>query len=323
MKSVCVQYLLAIQRLKAAGKTLRRTVHLTYVPDEEIGGTDAMGKFAPSEAFTKLNAGLVLDEGIANPGNPYTVFYGERTPWWIIVKAEGATGHGSRFIQGTAVSKLLSVADKAMKFRAEQEMMVGFKGIGCAHCQAKKLGDVTTLNLTMLQAGVSLDGGQTYALNVIPNQCEAGFDIRIPPSVPTEDIKAKLTEWCTEEGLTWDFAPWTSPLHSHHVTSTNSEDNFWWGHFEGACKALELELELEVFPAATDSRFVRQLGIPALGFSPMNHTEVLLHDHNECLHEKVFLRGVELYESIVSELANAPLNPQEMESSQAKKVKVM
>ena len=41
-------------------------------------------------------------------------------------------------------------------------------GGGCKHSQAKKLGDVTTLNLTMLKAGVTGDGGETWNLNVIP-----------------------------------------------------------------------------------------------------------------------------------------------------------
>ena len=52
---------------------------------------------------------------------------------------------------------------------------------GCAHCEAKKLGDVTTLNLTMLEAGVSGNGGTTFSLNVIPTTAKAGFDIRVPP----------------------------------------------------------------------------------------------------------------------------------------------
>jgi len=46
-----------------------------------------------------------------------------------------------------------------------------------------------------------------------------------------------------------------------------------------------LRLEPEIFPAATDSRFLRCAGIPAIGFSPMNNTPVLLHDHDEWLHE--------------------------------------
>ena len=55
------------------------------------------------------------------------------------------------------VEKLMGVAQKALHFRREQEADLGWTD-GCAHCQAKKLGDVTTLNLTMLDAGVSLDG---------------------------------------------------------------------------------------------------------------------------------------------------------------------
>lgn len=37
------------------------------------------------------------------------------------------------------------------------------------------LGDVTSLNLTMLEGGVSF--------NVVPSEMAAGFDIRIPPTV--------------------------------------------------------------------------------------------------------------------------------------------
>ena len=34
------------------------------------------------------------------------------------------------------------------------------------------------------------------------------------------------------------------------------------------------------------SRFLRELGIPAIGFSPMPNTPTLLHDHNEYLNEQ-------------------------------------
>jgi aminoacylase len=54
---------------------------------------------------------------------------------------------------------------------------------------------VTSLNLTMLKAGVTLDGGETYAFNVVPHEAEAGFDIRVPPVVPPEEITALLDTW--------------------------------------------------------------------------------------------------------------------------------
>ena len=47
-----------------------------------------------------------------------------------------------------------------------------------------------------------------------------------------------------------------------------------------------------------------QLGIPALGFSPMNETNVLLHDHDEYLNKKVFLRGIKIYMNIIAAIAN-------------------
>ncbi len=36
----------------------------------------------------------------------------------------------------------------------------------------------------------------------------------------------------------------------------------------------------------------------------MNHTPVLLHDHNEFLNEKVFLRGIDIFEDIIVEMAS-------------------
>lgn len=80
-----------------------------FVPDEEIGGFDGMKKFIAGNEFLSLNAGLVIDEGLANPLNRITVFYGERAAWWITVEARGNTGHGSQFIKDTATEKLVLI----------------------------------------------------------------------------------------------------------------------------------------------------------------------------------------------------------------------
>lgn len=64
MKCVGLQYLEAIRRLKNLGFEPVRTLYLSFVPDEEIGGHDGAEKFAESEVFEKMNVGIVLDEGI-------------------------------------------------------------------------------------------------------------------------------------------------------------------------------------------------------------------------------------------------------------------
>lgn len=46
--------------------------------------------------------------------------------------------------------------------------------------------------------------------------------------------------------------------------------------------------------------------MPAIGFSPINNTPVLLHDHNEFLNERVFMTGVGIYEKLIARLANVP-----------------
>ena len=304
MKCVCAQYLLALDRL--ANAPLKRTIHLSFVPDEEIGGADGMAYLVKSDEFKSLGKiSMALDEGLANENDAYTVFYGERAPLWVLVNVEGPTGHGSRFIENTAISKLLGLANKAFEFRKQQEDLLGHTG-GCKHCNAKKLGDVTTLNLTMLRAGVSGDGGRTWALNVIPTTAEAGFDIRVPPSVPCKEISDMLDEWTKDVGMSWKYAPWVgTPITKHHVSSIDA-NNPWWHLISKTFKEnFNITLEPEIFPAGTDSRFLRESGIPAYGFSPMSNSPVLLHEHNEYLSIDVFKKGIDVYETLLTKLGNA------------------
>jgi aminoacylase len=66
-----------------------------------------------------------------------------------------------------------------------------------------------------------------------------------------------------------------------------------------------LKSKVQVFPGGTDSRYIRSVGIAAIGFSPMIHTPVLLHDHDEFLHADVYLKGIEIYKKIIEKIANA------------------
>lgn len=55
------------------------------------------------------------------------------------------------------------------------------------------------------------------------------------------------------------------------------------------------------------SRFLSpiiQAGIPALGFSPLNNTPVLLHDNDEYVGVDTFLKGITIYEKLLRKIAN-------------------
>lgn len=316
MKCVCAQYICAIRHLKRTGFQPARSIILTFVPDEEIGGGDGFGTLIETDWFKRLNIGLGLDEGLASENNEYAVFYGERLPWWISVKAKGNTGHASRFIEGAAVEQIISFSNKALKYRQSQKSILHGKcshSGGCSHSVAKKvtLGDVTTLNLTVLRAGIK--AGDKDVLNVVPSDAEVCFDIRISPHEEPQQIKNMIDGWCEEinnntEGLTtsgginWEYL--VKPMNKHSVTSINNE-NYFWKLFENTIESnFHIPLQAQVFPAATDSRFLRALGIKALGFSPIRRSPILLHEHDEYLESHIFLEGVEVYIVLLKALSS-------------------
>ncbi|CAK8688961.1 unnamed protein product [Clavelina lepadiformis] len=286
MKCVGIQYLEAIRKLKNDGYHFDRDIHLSFVPDEEIGGFEGMLLFLQSQEFKALNVGLALDEGLASPDDDYVAYYGERSPWWARVKCEGNPGHGSRFIENTAAEKLRKVINSFLDYRESQKLLME------STCQP--LGDVTTVNLTRLEGGI--------ANNIVPAELSATFDIRIPPTVDLQEFEQKLQGWCRDagEGVSIEFLQKNI---DQTVTATDST-NPWWVTFSSAIKECGKNLKVEVFSGATDSRFLRKAGYNAIGFSPMRNTPVLLHDHNEFLNEAVFLEGIDTYCSVIKALAN-------------------
>lgn len=287
MKCVGIQHIEAIRRLKAEGKRMLRTIHMSFIPDEEVGGHKGMEKFVNHDEFKKMNVGFALDEGLANPTDAYTVYYGERCAHWIEVTCSGNPGHGSRFVAGDAGTKMRKVINSFMSFRDQQEEKLKSD-------PSLRLGDVTTTNLTCLSGGVQP--------NVIPAELKAVFDMRIAPTVDLVKLEETIAQWCKNagEGVTYKYLQ----KNTCQVLTPTTKDDPWWKAFSSACEKLGIKIELEVFPAATDSRYLREKGLPAIGFSPMNNTPILLHDHNEFLNENIFLKGIPIFMELIQSLAN-------------------
>ncbi|XP_030378033.1 aminoacylase-1-like [Scaptodrosophila lebanonensis] len=286
MKCVAMQYLGAIRALKASGYQPRRTVFLSFVPDEEIGGAHGMKDYVNTKHFKDLNIGFALDEGMADEGEIYSVFYAERTLWHLKLNISGAAGHGLMLLPNTAGEKLNYVTQKLMQFRAgeRQRLLAG----------GKSLGDVTTVNLTVLRGGV-----QT---NVLPSLIEATFDIRFSLDVDMEAFEQQLRDWCEEAGggIEVEFV-----VKNPRFGATAIDDsNPYWLSFKSALEQFGERLQTLVLPGATDVRYVRNAGIPALGFSPIKHTPRTLHDDNEWLHADTYLHGIEVYKRLIPALAD-------------------
>ncbi|XP_017057398.1 aminoacylase-1B-like [Drosophila ficusphila] len=289
MKCVGVQYLAAIRALKASGLRFKRTIHISFVPDEELGGRKGMLHFVSSKEFKSLNIGFSLDEGIASPTSEFPVFYAERTVKRVIFKISGSAGHGLLLMPNTAGEKLSYITRKMMEFREGQVKRL-------KNNPELQIGDVTTINLTTVDGGVQS--------NVVPPLLTACFDVRLSHNINVIEFEAQLAKWCEEAGgdIELDFG--LIRRKDHTPPTVTNDSNPFWVAFKSATDELGLSTKLQVFPGGTDSRYLRNEGIPALGFSPINNTPVLLHDHDEFLHAETYLKGVEIYKKIIGNLAN-------------------
>ncbi|MBA0738961.1 hypothetical protein Gogos_012269 [Gossypium gossypioides] len=294
MKCVGMQYLEAIRRLRSSGFCPKRSLYLSFVPDEEIDGRDGAEMLASSDVFKNMNVDIVLDEGLASPNENYRVFYGERAPWWLVIKSNGAPGHGAKLYENSAMENLFKSIESIRRFRASQFDLV--------KAGLKAEGEVISVNMAFLKAGTPSPTG--FVMNLQPSEAEAGFDIRIPPIGNVESLEKQIAEeWApASRNMTFEFKA-KGILHDDLgrplVTATDSSSP-WWTLLEEAIKKANGKIgKPEIFPASTDAQNFRKLGLPAISFSPMANTPILLHDHNEFLNQAEYLRGIEVYESII------------------------
>jgi len=115
-----MQYLEAIRNLHNSGYIPVRTVHISLVPDEEVGGFGGWQLFVESDEFEKMNVGFALDEGQASVGDEFRVFYADRIPWNLKIKAKGQPGHGSRLYDDSAMENLMKSVEVVSRFRESQ-----------------------------------------------------------------------------------------------------------------------------------------------------------------------------------------------------------
>eukprot|EP01035_Chromulina_nebulosa_P024434 gene24434-31819_t len=58
MKCVCAQYLIALAKLRRIGFEPNRSIYVTFLPDEEIGGVDGMNVLTESDWFSSVKVAV-------------------------------------------------------------------------------------------------------------------------------------------------------------------------------------------------------------------------------------------------------------------------
>ncbi|KAK5645354.1 hypothetical protein RI129_006654 [Pyrocoelia pectoralis] len=285
MKCIGIQYLEAIRRLKLGGVQPRRTIHVTFLPDEENGGLRGAKQYINTENFKKLNIGFALDEGKHGEGNTLILVYGEKRRWSFRIHCTGGTGHGSLLLENTAGEKMRYILDKFYDFRAEQ-LVKKIEGNSTDH--------IISINLTILHGGVQN--------NVIPDEFTLVFDTRVPDE-DFEKFEDNVAQWCKDAGKN----VWVEDLRrdDKYPNTAADDSNIFWVAFKEAVQLEGYKVDLEILSANSNARLYRGALIPTLGFSPNQDTPVKMHDHDEFLNVNVFLKGVKLYTHIIPALSNA------------------
>lgn len=205
----------------------------------------------------------------------------------MIFRVIGQPGHGSLLLKNTAAEKLRALMDRIYDYRSVQEKLLEKNS-------NLLLGDITTMNIT------KINGGKQR--NVLPPLFEVTVDIRIALTQDLDEFEGMLRRWARESGddIEIEFA-----VKEVFCPPTKTDgSNHFWNAMQKAINEMDLKVKLQVFPAGTDAAYLRIQGIPAIGFSPMINTPVLLHDHDEFLNADVYLKGIEIYQKIIENIAN-------------------
>ncbi|BES98985.1 N-acyl-aliphatic-L-amino acid amidohydrolase [Nesidiocoris tenuis] len=294
MKSIGIQYLEAVKRLIKQGFQPKRTVILSFVPEEEVGGVQGMMDFAETEEFRKLNIGFSLDEGIPSNSDHFIIYNNERAKWGLRIHCRGPAGHGSILHQNTAAEKMSVVLKEIYARRAKESQKIE------GHPEPMAvMGDVTTFNLTLAKGGVQN--------NVVPDHLIMEFDIRLAVTEDPNELLLWLQNVCKSagEGTTLEFMRKSPQIPPTPV----DERNPFWEPYSRTLKKLGHEYVIGTFSGGTDSRFLRRHGIPAYGLTPLKNTPVLLHDHDEYIPEDQFLEGIDLYVELIKALTEVEDEP--------------
>ncbi|OMH79238.1 Aminoacylase-1A [Zancudomyces culisetae] len=288
MKAQGFSYMEALRAIKNSGQKLTRNVFAIYAPDEEIGGADGVGVFSETKEFEALNAGFDIDEGISSPENILWALGAERLVSAVKLTAHGNTGHGSQFIEGTAIEKLLPVINAMMALREEEKNRLETTW----NNKEEHQGEVTAVNLTILEGGKQQ--------NVVPATYSATFDIRVSPRRNIVEFRKMISDLAEKHGVECQF-PYDE---TRNPISEWDSTNPFFSSIESVCTKYGRKIVPTIFPAATDARYVRYKGIPAIGMCPFVNLPPLAHAHNEYVTESEYLKAISFYIDIVNELAN-------------------
>lgn len=275
-KGLGVVHYAALVRAQAE-KKLVRTVHLLFLPHEEVGGFLGAGQLILTAAFQQLRIGLVLDEGSAS-GQDATILIkvSERKPLQILLKSTGPAGHAAHTNAQNCIHTLLTCIVDCQRAITEYN---------------KHSEHVTSCHVTSIQAG------SVHAHNVIPACAQATLDIRVAAYHKSAEISALIHQIIAQyPGITLEICAqvFDAPI-------GNFTTSFVYNKIATRIETQGFTVVPMHFEASSDLRWYQSIGIEGYGITPFTGRDSK-HQVNEHLAYADFEQGTMILYEIIKEL---------------------
>jgi acetylornithine deacetylase/succinyl-diaminopimelate desuccinylase-like protein len=313
MKGMGIMELMAFVLAKREKLPLRKDLVLVVCCDEETGSQNGAEYLAKNHA-PELEAAWLLNEGGSGwkMGDWEAVLlgFGEKSPLWLRLAAEGKAGHGS-VPQGqnpcdTLLEGLSALKAVRQPLRVLPEMQTLLTNLGLAELTPEALAGhpllqiphlramfQDTLSITMLQAG--------FKPNVIPSRAEATLDVRVLPGRSLDEMTAEIKK-------TLPAGPFSLETIQSFPASLSPVENEFFKCLEQTAKRFFPNAVFlpGVFPGFTDSRCFRKLGMVCYGWIPaMLEAEEIgrIHGVDERIQINDLTTGIQVLFDIIKRMA--------------------
>ena len=332
-KSLGVSHLAALIDLKRQQTVLKRDVIFLAVADEETGGSRGTRWLLEEHADLFAGVASVLNEGGSNRAVGERLFWwgievAQKRPLWLRVKTQGRGGHGSTFNPTSAAHQLLGslanlftepwpprVTPAAKDYfgalanfhggpfrevfggpdlesvEREFQRMIKEGRSGTVLLPGMIAFFQDTLQVTSLETPTSI-------INVVPAEASALLDIRLLPDTPVDEMLARLRKGMGNN-------PSIEVLLSSPEASSSPIDSPTYQALD-VVLGTRAPLVPSFITGTTDSRYFRERGIPAYGFSPfvLRGDEVRgIHGADESMPVQKFRQGLETMREVVQACA--------------------
>lgn len=302
------------------------------VADEEKGAIYGASWLAAKHK-EKIYADLVINEGGGMPlqiGSKtfYTIETVEKGLWWVKVRIKGTAGHASVPHDDNPLVKAARFIDKMASHKfpkiVSPSVRALFDSIGGALGEGRKLVEMmlsdkeTDLDLKQVFAGTPINPYLVNASirttcsptmltaglkeNVISDACAFVLDIRLVPGFSTDQVRKVMDSYANELSIKIEV----ETLQFHEASESSKDTELY--------KIIEETIHQEIpgvgvvpllMTGATDSRFMRELGSVAYGFSPLT-TKMSMMDRARLIHndnERIDVDSMELGVRMLTKIA--------------------